>query len=64
MRWCIRRWKILSIFDRSEIGLMFSTIRGDPLFLKIGITLASLSLSEKKTPVEKDNLMIQISRPM
>ena len=54
---CIRRWKTLSIFDRSEIGLKFSTIRGDPLFLKIGITLASLSLSGK-IPVEKDRFMM------
>ena len=42
---------------QKQIGLNFSTLRGDPLFLKIGITVASLSLFGK-TPVEKDKFMM------
>ena len=53
-RWCIYSSNSLLKTDRSDIGLQFDLLVASPL-LKIGITLAILSLSGK-VPVRKDSL--------
>ena len=45
------------MLERREMGRQFSVSSGDPLFLKTGITLASLSLF-RKTPVEKKSFIM------